>query len=130
MELKTLTKFQRLMLINAHPAKLLLNTFGGAIALFYLWENQILFAILFGGISIVAGTLITTKFYKFNPEIIAGTFFGEIFLQYASTFGFIFYLASHILIPLSFWLHNLKLTVIGLILLACGLVKIKQARNE
>lgn len=129
MKLQTLTKFEKLMLINAHPSKLVLNTIGGTIALFYLWEHKILLAILLGGVFIVAGTIITTKFYKFNPEQIADTFFGKIFLRYSRAFGFIFYLASHILIPLSFWLHNLYLTAFGLILLASGLLKIKQTQK-
>ena len=125
LELKTLTKFQKLMLINAHPSKLVLNTIGGAIALFYLWKHQILFAILFGGLFIVAGTIITTQFYKFSLDKIADTFFGKIFLRYSTPFGFICYLASHIVIPLSFWLHNLLVSLLGLIILVCGLIKIK-----
>lgn len=113
------------MLINAHPSKLVLNSIGGVIALFYLWKHQILFAIFLGGIFVITGTIITTKFYKFSPEKTADAFFGKIFLRYSTAFGFTFYLASHILIPLSFWLHNLYLALLSLILLLCGLIEFK-----
>jgi hypothetical protein len=111
------------MLINAHPAKLVLNTVGGAIALYYLWGHQIFHAIILGGILIVTGTIITTRFYKFSPEKVTDTFLGKLFLRYSTALGFLFYLASHILIPLSFWLHNLYITALGLLLLVFGGLK-------
>ena len=62
---------------------------------------------------------------NFSLDKIEDTFFGKIFLRYSTPFGFICYLASHIVIPLSFWLHNLLVSLLGLIILVCGLIKIK-----
>jgi hypothetical protein len=36
-EAQRLSEFQELMLVNAHPSKMVLNTIGGALALFYLY---------------------------------------------------------------------------------------------
>jgi hypothetical protein len=115
------TKFQRLMLINAYPSKLLLNTIGGIIALFFLWKHQFLAAMLSGGVLILIGAIIATKFSRFGREKIGNTFVGKIFLRYSTPFGFICYLMSHTLIPISFWQHNFYLTGLGLFFLAFGL---------
>ena len=44
-----LTKFEKLMLINAQPIKFWLNVAGGLIALYWLWEHDMIKAILIGG---------------------------------------------------------------------------------
>jgi hypothetical protein len=125
MDLHNLTNFQKLMLINAHPAKMVLNIIGGVIALYFLWQHQLISAVLLGGIFIIAGTIIAIKFYTISPEKVADTFLGKMFLRYSTNLGFTFYLTSHILIPVSFWFHNLKLAAFGLILLVCGLLRTK-----
>lgn len=121
-----LTKFQRLMLINAQPIKFWLNIIGGLIALYFLWKHEIIYAIVVGGFIIFTATFLATKYSKLTIEEIAKTKIGNIFLRYATTFGFTCYLLSHILIPISFWLHSLILSGIGLLFLIIGLIKQKQ----
>lgn len=115
------------MLINAQPIKFWLNIVGGFIALYFLWEHDITKSILFGGTIIFAGTFLAKKYSKLNDEEIAKTKMGNIFLQYSTRFGLICYLISHILIPLSFWYHNLVFTGVGLTVLIVGLIGIKQS---
>ena len=122
-----LTKFEKLMLINAQPIKFWLNIIGGLIALYLLWEHDIIKAILIGGVIIFAGTFLATKYSKLNDEEISKTKMGKIFLQYSTKFGFFCYLFSHVLIPISFWYHNLVLTGVGLIVLIVGLIRVKQS---
>ena len=119
-----LTTFKKLMLINAQPIKFWLNLAGGLIALYLLWENEPVKAILFGGAIIFAGTLFAKKYSKLNDEEIAKTIMGRIFLQYSTRFGFSCYLISHVLIPFSVWYHSLVLTGVGLIVLLIGLTGI------
>lgn len=121
-----LTKFQKLMLINAQPIKFWLNIIGALIALYFLWKHELINAMIFGGIIIFAGTLFATKYSKLSTEEIAKTRIGNIFLRYTTTFGFTCYLVSHILIPISFWHHNLILLGIGLLFLFFGLIKPKR----
>jgi len=116
-----LTKFQKLMLINAQPIKFWLNLAGGFIALYLLWEHEIIKAILIGGPIIFAGTFLANKYSRLNEEEIAKTKMGIIFLQYSTKFGFACYLTSHVIIPLSIWYHNLILTAIGVVVLIVGL---------
>jgi len=122
-----LTKFQKLMLVNAQPIKFWLNIAGGLIALYFLWEHEIIKAILVGGSIIFGGTFLATKYSRLNVEEIAKTRMGNIFLQYSTRFGFICYLIGHALIPLSFWYHNFVLTGVGLIALVVGLFRIKKS---
>lgn len=119
-----LTKFEKLMIINAQPIKFWLNIVGGLIALYLLWEHAIIKAISIGGVIIFAGTFLATKYSKLNNEEIAKTKMGNIFLQYSTKFGFICYLIGHILIPISFWYHDLVLAGVGLIVLIVGLIRI------
>lgn len=124
--MKKHSKFQRLMLINAYPSKLFLNTIGGIIALYFLWKHQFLVAILLGGVLIFMGTIIATKFSRFGREKISYTFWGKIFLRYSTPFGFTCYIMGHILIPISFWQHNFYLTGLGLFFLVYGLYNRKE----
>ena len=110
------------MLINAQPIKFWLNIAGGLIALYFLWEHDIIKAILIGGAILFAGTFLAKKYSKLNDEEIAKTKMGNIFLQYSTRFGLLCYLISHILIPVSFWYHNLIFTGVGLIVLIIGLM--------
>ena len=121
-----LTKFEKLMLINAQPIKFWLNIVGGFIGLYFLWEHDLVKAILIGGTIIVAATILAKKYSKLNGEEIAKTKLGNIFLQYSTRFGLICYLISHILILLSFWYHNLVFSGVGIIVLIVGLIGIKQ----
>ena len=121
-----LTKFEKLMLINAQPIKFWLNIVGGFIVLYFLWEHDIIKAILIGGTIIVAASILAKKYSKLNVEEIAKTKIGNIFLQYSTRFGLVCYVISHILIPLSFWYHNLFFSGVGLIVLLVGLIGIKQ----
>src|SRR6188474_1082152 len=105
-----LTKFEKLMLINAQPIKFWLNIAGGLIALYLLWKHDLIKAILIGGVVIFAGTFLAAKYSMQTDDEIAKTKMGKIFLQYATKFGFTCYLISHFLIPLSFWYHNLIFT--------------------
>lgn len=114
------------MLINAQPIKFWLNIVGGFIALYLLWEHEIIKAILIGGSIIFGGTFLATKYSKLNVEEIAKTRMGNIFLQYSTRFGLICYLISHVLIPLSIWYHNYVFTGVGLIALIVGLIGIKK----
>jgi len=116
-----LNKFQKLMLINAYPAKMFLNTIGGIIALYFLWEHQFLAAILCGGVLLLMGTILATRFSRFGRKEISSTFLGRVFLRYSTPFGFTCYAMSHILIPVSFWMHNFYMTGLGLFFLTCGL---------
>lgn len=120
-----LTKFNKLMLINAQPIKFWLNILGGLIALYFLWYQEIIKAILIGGVIIFLGTFLATKYSRLNEEEVAKTKMGNIFLQYSTRFGFTCYLISHILIPVSFWYHNLVLAGVGLMVLIVGLIGIK-----
>jgi hypothetical protein len=119
-----LSKFEKLMLINAQPIKFCLNIVGGLIALYLLWEHDLIKAILIGGVIIFTGTFLATKYSKLNDEEIAKTKMGNIFLRYSTKFGFICYLISHVLIPISFWYHNLLLMGVGLIVLMVGLIRV------
>ena len=121
-----LTKFEKLMLINAQPIKFWLNIVGGLIVLYFLWEHDIIKAILIGGTIIVAATILAKKYSRLNDEEIAKTKMGSIFLQYSTRFGLMCYLISHILIPVSFWYHNLVFSGVGLFVLIIGLIGIKQ----
>lgn len=111
------------MLINAQPIKFWLNIIGGLIALYFLWKQELLIALILGGIIIFSGTIFATKYSKLTTEEIAKTKIGNIFLRYATPFGFTCYLISHILIPISFWLHSLILLGVGLLFLIIGLIK-------
>lgn len=121
----TLTKFQRLMLINAQPIKFWFNIVGGLIALYFLWKHDIINALLFGGIVIFTGTFLAIKYSKLTTEEIAKTKIGNAFLRYSTTLGFTCYLISHILIPVSFWLHSFILLGAGLLFLIIGLMRLK-----
>ena len=118
-----LTKFQRLMLMNAQPIKFWLNIIGGLIAIYFLWKHELINAMIFGGIIILTGTFFATKYSKLTPEEIAKTKIGGIFLRYSTKFGLTCYLISHILIPTAFWYHNLILLGVGLLFLITGLTK-------
>lgn len=122
-----LSKFEKLMLINAQPIKFWLNIVGGLIALYLLWEHDIIKAVLIGGAIIFAGTFLATKYSKLHDEEISKTKMGKIFLQYSTKFGFMCYLISHVLIPISFWHHNFILTGVGLLVLIVGLIRIKHS---
>ncbi len=122
----SLTKFQKLMLLNAQPVKFWLNNVGGGIALFFLWNHAIMHALIFGGGIILFGTVLSAKISKTPPEELAKTNIGSIFLRYSTKFGFTCYLISHTLIPLSIWMHNFILTAAGLLALIIGAVKINK----
>lgn len=119
-----MTKFQKLMLINAYPVKMVFNSVGGIGALYFLWEHELLYAIILGGIFIFSGTLLASK-SKASPIAISETFLGKIFLRYSTKWGFVCYLVSHALIPISFWFHNMYLAVLGALFLLIGLMKFK-----
>jgi hypothetical protein len=55
-----LTKFEKLMLINAQPIKFLLNIVGGFIVLYFLSGHDIIKAILIGG----------TMFFNIPPNLV------------------------------------------------------------
>lgn len=115
------TELQKIMLINAHPVKNFLTFVGGAIACYYLWLGQGINALVFGFGLVLTGTLLVTGFGKFNPRKTASTFWGEIFLSYTNGVTFSLYIAAHILIPLAFWIHNLYVALIGLLMLSVGI---------
>ena len=102
-----LTKFEKLMLVNAQPIKFWLNIVGGFTVLYFLWEHDIIKAILLGGTIIFVATILAKKYSKLNDAEIAKTRMGNIFFTIFHKVGLICYLISHILIPLSFWYHNL-----------------------
>jgi hypothetical protein len=120
-----LTKFKKLMLINAQPIKFWINIVGGFIFLYFLWEHEIIKAILIGRSIIFLGTLLAKKYSRLTDEEIAKTNMGKIFLQYSTKFGFMCYLISHIIIPVSIWFHNLIFTAIGLMVLIVGILGMK-----
>jgi hypothetical protein len=116
------TQLQKIMLVNAHPVKNLLNLIGATLGLYYLWQNQVINALIFGFGLILVGTVLATGFGKFNPEKIASTFWGKIFLCYTNGVTFFLYIAAHILIPYGFWIHNLYVSLIGVLMLLAGLL--------
>ena len=116
-----LTKFQRLMMINAHPIKFWANIIGGLITLYFLWKHDLFYALLLGGLIIFGGTFFTTKYSKLSLEEIAGTRLGNLFRHYTTPLGFTCYCISHIIIPVSFWYHELILFGIGIVFLMMGL---------
>jgi hypothetical protein len=118
-----LSKFEKLMLLNAHPLKFSLNIIGGIIALYFLWEHMIVRALVFGAIFTFIGSIITLKFGHFDADKISLSFLGRIFLRYSNLISFLFYLSSHIIIPIGFWIHSIQLFVLGLILLMAGLLR-------
>ena len=118
-----LSRFQKLMLINAHPVKLAFNAVGGILALYYLYIHHLVLAILLGGLFIAAGTIFTTLIFRLDYEQISTSLFGKIFMHYSTKLGFTFYSISHFLIPLAFWFHNQYLLALGLICLLVGLIK-------
>jgi hypothetical protein len=120
-----LTKFEKLMLVNAHPLKFYLNIAGAIAALYFLWNQQLVSAILFGGIFIFLGTALTLKIGHFDANKTAQNFWGRVFLRYSSPIGFTLYLSSHIIIPIAFWFHNLLLCALGIFLLLAGQIKFK-----
>lgn len=120
MSSQNLTGFQKLMLLNAHPFKQLLNYIGGAVGLYFLWVHEPLKAAVFGFGIVLLGSFISVLTGKYDPREIAKTGWGKIFLHYTSLPGFTLYLASHILVPVAFWLHNLPLALIGVGLLITG----------
>lgn len=120
-----LSKFEKLMLVNAHPLKFSLNIAGGLLALYLLWDQQLINAILFGGIFIFLGTVLTLKFGHFDADKTALNFWGRVFLRYSSPLGFILYLSGHIIIPIAFWFHSLQLCAVGIFLLLLGQIKFK-----
>lgn len=120
------SELQKVMLINAAPIKLVFNTVGGAIALYFLWNHDGINALVYGlGIALL-GTVFSL-FKKFDHKEIAKTVFGKWFLCYTSGIGFALYLISHILIPYAFWINNLSVALLGLLILFVGAVIYKQA---
>lgn len=117
-----LTKLQKLMLINAYPIKLIFNSIGGIIALYFLWKRELLYSLILGAIFILGGTLMTIK-SKTPISVLADTFFGKVFMRYSTKWGFTCYSISHVIIPISFWCHNLYLAAMGTFFLLIGLVK-------
>src|SRR4030095_2656707 len=124
-----LSKFEKLMLVNAHPLKFSLNIAGGILALYLLWDQQLVNAILFGGIFIFLGTVLSLKIGNFDAHKIALNFWGRIFLRYSRPTGFILYLSGHIIIPIAFWFHNLQLCALGIFLLLLGQITKKHTNS-
>jgi len=120
-----LSKFEKLMPVNAHPLKFYLNIAGGILALYLLWHQQLFNAILIGGIFIFIGTILTLKTGHFDIHKVALNFWGQVFLRYSRPAGFILYLSGHIIIPIAFWFHNLQLYALGIFLLLLGQIKLK-----
>ena len=119
-QLSNLSGFQKLMLLNAHPIKMVFNYIGGAIGLYFLWQHRGWYALIFGlGVALL-GTLISKLFGGYDAQKIASTLWGKIFLCYSTTIGFILYISSHILIPYACWAHNLYLGLLGLAFLCIG----------
>ncbi len=115
------TELQKVMLINAHPVKMVFNTIGGIIALYFLWQHQGINALVIGlGISLL-GTVFTL-IKKFDYKKIATSFLGKLFMCYTSGIGFALYLTSHILVPYAFWIHNLYVALLGLLVLLIGIL--------
>jgi hypothetical protein len=107
------------MLVNAHPVKIVFNAVAAAVAFYYLWFHQGINALIFGFGICLLGTVFSL-FRKLDHNKIATTFLGEFFMCYTTGIGFALYLASHILIPWAFWLHNLYVGLLGLLLLLVG----------
>jgi hypothetical protein len=121
-----LSRFQKVMLINAQPVKFWLNLVGGVIALYLLWAHKLAAALLSGGFFILAGTYHAKRYSRLKHEEVAQTRLGHIFLQYSTPFGFVCYLASHVLIPVSFWFHQWMVAGAGMVLLGIGLIKVNK----
>ncbi len=84
MNTKKLTRFQKLMLLNAHPLKQLLNYIGGAIGLYFLWLHKPFSAAIYGFGIIFFGSLISIVIGKSDPYETVKTNWGKIFLHYTS----------------------------------------------
>ncbi len=115
-----MTKFEKLMLINAHPVKFWLNNAGGLIGIYFLWHHDLIKAILTGGLFIFGGTFLTVKVFSFNADDISKTYLGKLFLLCSSKPGFIIYMLSHILIPISSWFNNVFGMISGLFMFIFG----------
>jgi hypothetical protein len=117
--IKNYTELQKVMLVNAHPIKLIFNAIGGGLGLYFLWQQDGLNALVIGFGICLLGTVFSL-FKKLDLEKTASTFWGKFFLCYSSGIGFALYLISHILIPYAFWIHNLFVALFGLLVLLVG----------
>jgi len=120
--MKKLTNFQNLMLINAVYFKFCLNAIGGVLGMSFLWQQNLIGAIIFGLPPIIIGTLVSKFYSPFDSNRVAKTFLGKIFLCYSQGAGLILYISSHLVIPLSFWFQSILGIFLGLLLLALGLI--------
>jgi hypothetical protein len=120
--MKKITNFQNIMLINAVFFKFCLNAIGGFLGMIFLWQQNLVGAIVFGLPPIILGTLVSKFYLPFDPNKIAKTFLGKIFLCYSQGAGLTLYLSSHLVIPVSFWFQSNLGIFFGLLLLAFGLI--------
>lgn len=103
------------MLINAHPAKNILNLLGVIVACIFLSKGAWFKGLVSGFLLIFSGTVISTLIWKIPIEKLDGSFWGKVSLRFTTPWTFILYLVSHILIPLSFLFGNYYLFIIGII---------------
>ena len=124
------SEIEKVMLINAHPVKNLFNFIGLAFGLYFLWQKDAVMALITGLGPALLGTIIATAFFKIDIEKLARTTWGKLFLCYTTKIGFGLYIASHILVPLGFWLNNLLVSVVGLFCLIIGVLIYKKVLNH
>jgi hypothetical protein len=128
-KLSQFSELQKVMLINAHPVKNIFNLISLPFIFYFLWIHDPIMALTTGlGIALL-GTILATAFWKMDVVKISTTFFGKLYMCFATKIGFGLYITSHILIPLGFWLNNLSVALVGLMLMIIAILIYKRVLN-
>ena len=117
-----LNKFEKLMVLNAAPIKQVFNYSGGAIGMYFLWDHDWISALVYCLGIVFLGSILAAFVFRYKAEKVADSFSGKAYLRFSTPIGFSLYLASHILIPFSFWTHNLYFVALGLALFIAGYI--------
>lgn len=116
-DLKHLSFFRRLAINHAHPTKLVLDIIGFLWMTYFLWENSLVTAIIFGFSFSVLGSFLT---FKANTEELASTAFGKYVIARMHPANLTFQIIGYVVSMYGVWIHQASVILIGLSAVTLG----------
>lgn len=115
--MREMTFIERIMVQHANPVKLVLETVGIIWAVYFLWQQNLLWAIIFG---IGLPSLGTILAWGKNEEQLSKTALGKVMLTHAHPLNFFFHLAGYISLVYGVWIHSPLFILVGITAIIIG----------
>lgn len=106
-----MTFFERIFAQHAHPTKLILETLGALWAVYFLWQQNWIWALIFVIVLPILGTILV---WGKNEEQLSQTTLGKFMLTHTHPLNALFHIIGAVPLAYGLWVHSALYIFLGI----------------